>query len=158
MMNAKSMFSGALILAATLLGGSARADLLEGLGAWRGVGSVFDGDGQPQGDFTVTLTRAAAGRGRVDTRGVATFSSGQVVPFEQHLRVEAGKFLLDSKQGKGAGFCLGADMCQSYEDRGNAQATVTVIVIDGPASVRVLITELDHGRAVRLIRQTLTKQ
>jgi len=31
-------------------------------------------------------------------------------------------------------------------------------VLDGPSKMRLLVTELDHGQAVRFIRQTLTRK
>jgi hypothetical protein len=155
----KNVLMGAVVCAGTLLGGSAHADLLQGLGQWRGTGSVLGPDGQLQSDFHVVLTRTAAGANAVETRGEVTLGSGQVIPFRQRLTGAAdGRFSLDSDQGKGAGFCRGDGLCQSYEERGDARAAATVIIVDRPDTIRVVITELDHGQVLRFIQQTLTKQ
>lgn len=143
---------------AALISAQARADLLDGLGDWRGSGSVLGTDGRVQSAFDVALTRSASGPRSVSTSGRIELASGQVIPFTQKLTLgDDGKFSLDSDRGRGAGFCLGAGLCQSYEDRGNSTGAYTVIVIDAPDTIRILITELDHGRAVRFIRQTLTQ-
>jgi hypothetical protein len=158
-MNIKNGLAAAVLMAGALVGSQARADMLEGLGEWHGSGTVVGADGRAEGAFKVALTRAAAGPRRVSTRGQVELASGQVIPFTQELTVdEDGKFSLDSDRGRGAGFCLGAGLCQSYEDRGNSSGAFTVIVIDAPDTIRLVITELDHGRAVRFIRQTLTKR
>ncbi len=150
--------AGLVLLGGALVASQARADLLEGLGEWRGSGNVLGADGRVESAFEVALTRSAAGPRSVSTRGRLELASGQVVPFTQKLTVgEDGKFSLDSDRGRGAGFCLGAGLCQSYEDRGNSTGAHTVIVIDAPDTIRIVITELDHGRAVRFIRQTLTR-
>jgi hypothetical protein len=151
--------AGLVLLVGALIGGQARADMLGGLGEWQGSGSVFGPDGRAEAEFKVSLTRSAAGPRSVDTRGKIELDSGQVIPFAQKTTVgDDGKFSLDSERGQGAGFCLGAGLCQSYEDRGDSTGTYTVIAIDGPKTIRMLITEVDHGRAVRFIRQTLTKR
>jgi hypothetical protein len=150
--------AGLVLLGGALIGSLARADILGGLGEWRGSGSVFGPDGRAEAEFKVALTRSAAGPRSVDTRGKIELASGQVIPFAQKTTLgDDGKFSLDSERGQGAGFCLGAGLCQSYEDRGNSAGAYTVMAIDGPDTIRIVITELDHGRAVRFIRQTLTK-
>lgn len=150
---------GWVLLVGTLIGSPARADVLGGLGEWRGSGSVFGSDGRAEAEFKVTLTRSAAGARSVDTRGTIELDSGQAIPFAQKTTLgDDGKFSLDSERGHGGGFCLGAGLCQSYEDRGNSTGAYTVMATDGPGKIRIVITELDHGRAVRFIRQTLAKQ
>jgi hypothetical protein len=158
-MNIKNGLAAVVLMGGTLVGNQARADMLEGLGEWRGSGSVLGADGRAEGSFDVALTRAAAGPRSVSTSGQVELASGQVIPFTQKLTVgEDGKFSLDSDRGRGAGFCLGAGLCQSYEDRGNSTGAYTLIVLDAPDTIRIVITELDHGRAVRFIRQTLTRR
>jgi hypothetical protein len=148
-----------VLLGGALIGGQARADIIGGLGEWQGSGSVFGPDGRAETEFKVVLTRSAAGPRSVDTRGQLELTSGQVIPFNQKTTLgDDGTFSLDSDRGKGGGFCLGSGLCQSYEDRGNAAGAYTVIAVDGPETIRILITELDHGQAVRFIRQTLTKR
>jgi hypothetical protein len=158
-MNIKSGLAAVVLMGGALVGNQARADMLEGLGNWHGSGAVLGANGRAEGTFKVALTRAAAGPGSVSTSGQVELASGQVIPFAQTVTVgEDGKFSLDSDRGRGAGFCLGAGLCQSYEDRGNSTGAYTLIVIDSPDTIRIVITELDRGRAVRFIRQTLTQR
>ena len=140
----------------TLLGaGTAQADMLGGLGKWHGSGTRFDAEGRPAGDFTVALTRSADGPDRVKTRGQITFASGQVFPFEQRWTRTSSGFTSESGRGKGTGRCLGDDLCYSHEDLGSGKTSFTTIMIDSPDRIRILVTDMDGGRPVQFIRQTL---
>ena len=140
-----------LVLVAT-----AKAGLLEGLGTWQGTGMVFDSQGREGGSFTVELIRTALDAQTVETRGSLTLATGQVIPVNQQISLRGNSFRIESNHGTGGGTCFGAGICQSYEDSGNGTVFVTTIVIDGPDRLRILVTELDHGQAVRFFRQSLT--
>jgi hypothetical protein len=49
-------------------------------------------------------------------------------------------------------------MCQSYEQRQDGHAFATTIARDTPDKIRILVTELEKGQAVRFMEQTLTKK
>ncbi len=147
--------AGGLALGLLTLAGSARADMLGGLGNWRGSGTRFDGEGHPNGDFEVALTRSADGPSSVKTRGKITFSNGQVVPFAQRWTLTSTGFVSESARGKGTGSCLGSDLCYSHEDLGGGKTSLVTIMIDSPRQIRILVTDMDGGRPVQFIRQTL---
>jgi len=131
----------------------------EGLGHWQGAGTSYAPDGTELGDFTVDLERSAIDDHTVEVRGQVTLASGQVVSFnERQIMNSHGGYLTESHRGKGRGRCFAEDFCQEYQELGDDKARATTIVIDGPGKIRVLITELDHGRAMRFIRQALTRK
>jgi hypothetical protein len=49
-------------------------------------------------------------------------------------------------------------MCQFYEQSADGHAFATTIAKDGTDKLRILVTELDHGTAIRFYEQTLTKR
>lgn len=136
---------------------AARADVLEGLGRWSGSGSVRGADGKPLGEFRVELTRSAAGPGRVETRGAVTTAAGQVLPFRSLITRTPDGFLTESARGKGQGSCLGPSICHGYELDAAGNGATSTILVDGPQRVRVLVTELEKGKPVRVIWQTLSQ-
>ncbi|MET0592971.1 MAG: hypothetical protein ABW133_09745, partial [Polyangiaceae bacterium] len=60
--------------------------------------------------------------------------------------------------GAGGGHCFANAMCQTYEERADGHAFATTIARDGADKLRILITELDKGKAVRVFQQTLSKK
>jgi hypothetical protein len=151
------LFGTALCASSTLFTPAARADVLGGLGRWSGSGSVHAIDGKALGDFRVELTRAAAGTGRVETRGTVTTGTGQVIPFRSLLTRTADGFVIESERGKGQGTCLDPSICHSVELDAAGNGWTTTILIDGPQRIRVLLTELEKGKPVRVIWQTLSQ-
>ena len=64
----------------------------------------------------------------------------------------------ETNRGKGGGYCFSEGVCQTYEDAGDGKAFSTTLIVDGPNRLRLLTTELLHGKAVRFMRQTLVKR
>jgi hypothetical protein len=127
---------------------------------WQGSGMVFGKDGRETTGFTIELRRTAVDERSTETKGTVVLGNGGTIPVYQRM-TESDKgagFRLDTNRGKGGGYCLGAGLCESYEDAGNGQAFATTIVVDGPDKLRLLVIELDHGQAVRYISQTLTRK
>ena len=105
------------------------------------------------------MTRKPLGPGKTRADGKVTLGDGQTIVFWQEYEAwAAGGYRLTSTNGSGAGRCFSNGMCQSYEQRSDGHAFATTVVGDGPDKVRVLVTELDKGQAVRFIEQTLTKK
>jgi hypothetical protein len=136
----------------------ARADLVDGLGQWRGTGTLFSPEGRALQAFRVQLTRASIGPESVETRGQVTLDSGQVIPFAQRTTRTADGFDSESAHGKGHGHCVGPSVCYSYESDGAGKSSATTVLIDAPDRLRVLVTELEGGQPVRVIWQSLDKQ
>jgi len=151
------LFGASLWAAGALFTPAAHADVLDGLGRWSGSGSVHGADGKPLGDFRVELTRSAAGPGRVETRGTVTTGAGQVLPFRSLITRTPDGFLTESERGQGQGSCLEPSVCHSYELDAAGNGSTSTILIDGPQRVRVLVTELEKGKPVRVIWQTLSQ-
>jgi hypothetical protein len=127
---------------------------------WQGSGMVFGKDGRETTGFTIELRRTAVDERSTETKGTVVLGNGGTIPVYQRM-TESDKgagFRLDTNRGKGGGYCLGAGLCESYEDAGNGQAFATTTVVDGPDKLRLLVIELDHGQAVRYISQTLTRK
>jgi hypothetical protein len=155
----KTLFASGLALFALLFAAPAHAGITEGLGHWQGAGTLISLDGQEQGEFTVEVDRVAVDARTVDVHGKITHADGRVITFnERHIASSNGGFLIEGSQGKGGGRCFTGGLCQSYVDAGADTAFATTIALDGPDKLRVLVTTLDHGRAVRFIRQSLTRK
>jgi len=149
---------GTAILACSVLPApAARADLLDGLGRWSGSGNVHGPDGRPLGTFEVELTRAVAGPERVETRGTVTTAAGQVIPFQSFVTRTAQGLVTESARGKGHALCVEPNVCHSYELDAAGNGSTSTILIDGDRQLRVLVTELEKGKPVRLIWQTLSQ-
>jgi hypothetical protein len=143
------------LTALLLLPFAARAD--HGIGQWKGSGVVFDAAGKQKATFTVEIERKAIAPGVTEGTGAVRLSTGEVIPLQQKSTARDNGFALETPGGKGGGYCYGAGLCSSYEDRGNDNGRVTVIIMDGEDKMRLLITDLEGGSPVRYIRQSLTK-
>lgn len=153
----RMLLATALSMASVLPAARARADLLDGLGRWSGDGCVFSPDGMRLSDFRVELTRAAAGPERVETRGSVTLASGQVIPFRSFITRVAQGFVVESERGKGHALCIEPSVCHSYEVDAAGDGSTSTILVDDARHLRVLVTELEKGKPVRLIWQTLSQ-
>lgn len=136
----------------------ARTDSVDGLGAWEGSGVASDASGKELGGFTVTLIRRSVGPQKTRTEGKVTLEGGRVIEFWQETEGSAARgYRLVSNNGRGGGRCFDNGLCQTYEERASGQAFATTIVRDGDR-MRLLVTELEKGQAVRFMHQTLTKK
>jgi hypothetical protein len=150
-MNARILASMAVLAVGSL----SSAEPSRGLGKWKGEGATFDTQGQAVGTFTVELTRTAIDADTIEMNGTVALSNGRSIPLRQRSTHRDNTFTLESNQGKGAGVCVGRGLCESYHGEGN-RFFATTVVMDSPGSMRLLITELENGKAVRFIRENLT--
>ena len=135
-----------------------RANTADSLGAWEGTGVASDASGKELGGFTVALVRRSVGPQKTRTEGNVTLEGGRVVEFWQETEGGGARgYRLVSNNGQGGGRCFDNGLCQTYEERAGGQAFATTIVRDGDR-MRLLVTELDKGQAVRFMHQTLTKK
>jgi hypothetical protein len=159
-MNTKALLAtAALSLLGLLAPISARAGNTDSLGSWEGSGTASEVSGKDLGAFTVTLTRRSIPGAKVRADGKVTLASGQEIVFWQELEDHgANGFRLVSNNGSGGGQCFANGMCQTYEQRPDGHAFATTIAKDGADKLRILVTELDQGKAVRFFQQTLSKK
>ncbi len=158
-MKTTSILAAASLSLLALFAPAATAGITDGLGVWTGTGTAHAVNGADLGGFAVSVTRKSTGGAKVRADGKVTLDNGQVIVFWQEIE-EAGAagFRVTSSNGSGGGRCFANGMCQSYEQRQDGHAFATTIVRDAPDKLRLLITELDKGQAVRFIEQTLTKK
>lgn len=142
-----------------LIATPANAGIADSLGTWEGSGTASEVSGKDLGGFTVSLTRRSLGGAKVRADGQVTLASGQKIAFWQEFEDHGQKgFTLVSNNGTGGGQCFANGMCQSYEQRADGHAFATTIAKDGGDKLRVLVTELDGGKALRFYEQTLSKK
>ena len=60
--------------------------------------------------------------------------------------------------GNGGGRCFGEGLCVSYVEDKTGKSFATTIIKDDDNNMRMLRTELDHGKAVRFYREKLHKK
>ncbi len=154
-----SLLAAAAVCGPHLAVADARADGPDGLGTWEGSGTTTEIDGKPSTPFTVVLTRSATTSGAVRADGKIKLSDGKEVVFWQETTEKpGGRFRLVSSLGAGGGCCFANGMCQSLEEREDGRGFASTIAKDGTDKIRVLVTELQGGRAVRFHAQTLAKR
>jgi len=159
-MNTKSLLTvGALSLVGLFAPARAHAGITDTLGLWEGTGTASEVSGKDLGAFTVTLTRKSLGNAKVRADGKVTLANGHEVVFWQEFEERGPNgFQLVSNNGTGGGRCFANAICQTYEERADGHAFATTIAKDGASTLRILVTELDHGKAVRFFQQTLSKR
>jgi len=160
-MNIKTGLIGATLSLAALSisssGRSATGD--QGIGTWEGAGTVSEVSGRDLGGFTVTVTRKLMSDSKVRADGVIILASGRRMTFWQEFEnTRPHAFRLVSDRGTGGGECFANGLCQSIEQSADGHAFATTIAPDGENRLRILITELDKGQAVRFFQQTLRKK
>ncbi len=133
------------------------ASSMGGIGTWEGTGHVVDTAGTDLGEFTVSLTRKMVGT-RLRSEGKVILA-GHEAPFWQEFEERgASGFKLVSSSGAGGGRCFANGMCQTYEARADGHAFATTIAQDGTDRIRIVVTELDKGQAVKFFQETLAKK
>jgi hypothetical protein len=150
-----------LAVATCLLVPIARADVsaTDGLGTWEGSGIASDVAGTQQTPFTVTLVRRGTAANVVRTDGTIHMKDGKDVTFwDEHVEQAGGACTVTGSLGHGGGRCFANHMCQLYVDRGDGHAFATTIAIDSAEKMRVLVTELENGKAARFFSQQLVKK
>jgi hypothetical protein len=160
MMNTKQLVAFAsLSLLALVAPGSASAGGSDGLGTWEGSGTASEVSGKDLGAFTVSITRKSVGTGKVRADGKVTLANGKEITLWQDIEERGtGGFLLVSNNGSGGGQCFANGICQTYEKRADGHAFATTMAKDEGGKLRVLVTELENGQALRFFQQTLQKK
>jgi hypothetical protein len=163
-MNTTHLFAAAglsLLLPCIVPLAAARADIsvTDGLGTWEGSGVATDPGGTQTSPFTVTMVRKSIGNGVVRADGTIHMGDGKQIAFwEEHTDRAGGGCKVTSSMGTGGGRCFSNHMCQYYADRGDGHAFATTVSADGADKIRVLVTELEAGKAVRFYAQSLVKK
>lgn len=159
-MNTKTLFAVAsLSLLALLAPGSARAGITDGLGTWEGSGTASEISGKDLGAFTVSITRKSVGAAKVRADGKVTLAGGKEIVLWQEVEDHGSSgFHIVSNNGSGGGQCFANGICQTYERRADGHAFATTIAKDEGGKLRILVTELENGQAIRFFQQTLLKK
>jgi hypothetical protein len=131
----------------------------DGLGTWEGSGVASDVGGTQAMPFTVTMVRKSLGNGVVRSDGTLHMKDGKDITFwDEYEDHPGGACRITSSMGAGGGRCFANHMCQTYTERADGHAFATTVAVDGAEKVRVLVTELQNGRAVRFFAQDLSKK
>jgi hypothetical protein len=123
---------------------------------WAGDGSIEAPDGSNQGSFHMTLTNTVVDATTIETRGEIRLPDGTERSFWQRRTGSNTGYGLESDLGNGGGMCFDNGLCQSYVEGGpSGHAFATTIAPEGSHVLRVLVTELANGRAVRFFSEKL---
>jgi hypothetical protein len=161
-MKTNRILLAASLATSLLVGAIAHADgesSDQGVGTWEGSGQTTESSGKDSGSFTIALTRTSLGAGSVRSEGKLKTADGKEIVFwQQTTERGGGKYTIASSLGSGGGCCFSNGMCQSLETRSDGVAFASTVAKDGKDKIRVLVTELKDGHAVRFYAQTLVKK
>ncbi len=143
-------------LVGTLASSVALAEKKDSTKHWEGSGTAHDVSGKDLGAFRVEVSRTTIGEDVTRMDGVIALGNGQTKSFWQdQAKTPSGGFRIQSDKGPGGGRCFANGMCQTYVESASGQAFATTISRDSDEKLRILITELANGKAVRFYEQTL---
>lgn len=141
-----------LILAATQNSFAASTD------TWEGPGSLFDTKGSEISTYNLVVENTKNGN-QIQSNVTVTLPDGSVQKQQCKMTETAqDQWTSECDHGKGGGHCFGEGLCISYEEDSAGKAYATTIVMDGPADMRLLRTELQNGQAVHFFREKLHKR
>ena len=143
-----------LILTLALISSSSAFAATE---VWEGAGSLFDVQGNTIGDYQLKVENSKDGN-KTQSQVTITLPKGQIITENCSITNDEKGWKSECGPSKGGGQCLGEGLCISYEEDGTGKAYATTIVMDGPSDMRMLRTELQAGKAVRLYREKLHKK
>ena len=149
-----------IAMAVLTVGSAAQASVTAGAGKWSGSGTAFGQDGKAQGDYKIELVNILTSEHSIETKGVITFPNGKTREFTQRMKDTGDKaFSIETDDGKGGGYGLGEGMVIAYIQGANGQAVAIDIAFDGTNhdQYRCIVTVLENGRAVRFLREKLTR-
>ncbi len=93
----------------------------------------------------------------VNSQITVSLTDGTQKKFSQVMQDTAQGFSLTSDAGDGGGYYLGDGLCLGYIGTEDGHGYAMTIVLDGPSAERLLRTELQDGKAVRIFREKYLK-
>lgn len=154
----KKQIVGMGLLVAMMTSPAALAGVAGGAGTWTGTGAVYDSQAREISPFKVQMVSRAPDANSLETTITVTLPDGQTRRFTQRLHDQDRGFSIESDFGKGGGACFGAGLCEAYIAGQGGKAQAITLVIDGPDARRLLVTQLQDGRATEFIRQSYRRQ
>ena len=152
----KKLIAIAFVSQSLLISLAANASVTEGKGTWKGTGSAFSLQGQKLAKFEIDMTSEAVSA--TELKSSITIKTGQDTKTYSQILSDAGAnaFRIESSQGNGGGQCFGKGLCEAY--LGNAsQGYAITIVLDGADHRRMLVTELQDGKAVGFVSESMER-
>ncbi len=147
---------GWVVGAALVTSVSSFAGVTSGAGTWKGFGAKFDRNGSQVGEFAIEMVSEAVGKHELKSKITVTIKDHS----ETHVQTlkDSGNngFDIESDHGEGGGYCFGKGLCEAYMGTQTHGFAITIIM-DGPDSRRMLVTELENGNAVNFIRESLER-
>lgn len=145
------------LMVSPLLAADLGADKAE---IWGGEGATFMPNGTPLDTFQVKVVLTKKENGVIDSEATITKAAdGSTKIISQQITpTRPNSFTIESNLGKGGGSCYGEGLCESYVADAEGKAFATTIVHDSKNARRYLTTELEQGKATKIIRQKLTLQ
>jgi hypothetical protein len=124
---------------------------------WVGSGAVYSPEGQQLSTYQVSVVNTEVAPNVIQSETTVTLPDGTQKSISQKIISNGNGWSVESNLGKGGGSCYGNDVCENYIAGENGLAYATTIISDGPNARRNLTIELRDGKAVRMLRDKLTK-
>jgi len=140
-----------LIAIAALLSGTAHAE------KWAGSGAEFTPDGKQIATYQVSVDNTQSAPNVVVSVATITLADGSQQQMTQTLTMNGSEWKDVSNLGQGGGACYGSDTCENYIEGANGMAYATTIISDGQNARRDLTTVLQNGKAIKVLRESLTR-
>ena len=157
-MNFGNLKITALTISMALSSATALASVTGGAGTWTGTGVVFNTDGAEVSQYQVEVINTATDDHTLDIKGHVTLADGKVIPITETMRDGDRGFSIVSGLGTGGGYSFGEGMISTYVTDKPGHAYASTIAMDGKDGMRVLVTELQDGKALRFIREKLVRK
>jgi hypothetical protein len=125
---------------------------------WKGSGTLFDRKRNAIAEYRLEMYRTTVSP-TVQLREVRVYlPGGRLKKMTCRTRNTDKGWTSDCGESRGGGACFGDGLCIDYAVEEGGRAFATTIVMDGKDTMRLLRTELVHGKAVRFFRERLVRQ
>ena len=148
----KTKFLGLAVVA--MISGQTMAGTVD---KWAGQGAAYSPDGQLLSTYQISVVNTQIAPHVIQSDATISMSDGTQKVVSQKITENGNNWTVESNLGKGGGACYGNDICENYISGENGLAYATTIVSDGPDARRHLTIELQNGKAVKLLRDKLTR-
>lgn len=138
-----------ILLASNAMAGTAET--------WSGSGAEYSPDGTQLSTYQISVVNTQVSANVVQSDATITKPNGQQETISQTLTMNGSEWTDSSNLGQGGGACYGSDTCENYISGSNGMAYATTIISDGPRARRELTMILQNGKAVKVLRENLSR-